>query len=343
MSTKVLSIIIPTYNMEKYLRRCLDSLIVSEKLLSLLDVWVVNDGSKDSSSAIAHEYATLYPDTFHVVDKENGNYGSCINRGLKEIRGQYVKVLDSDDWYQTIELEKLISYCANHTVDLIITDFVEVYYPDGKRILRHYDFQNPDGEIARLDTTADLTSLRGVMMHAITYKADIFKQFEYNQTEGISYTDTQWNILPATQIETYTHLPFVVYAYGIGREGQTMSPDIWKKSLPQRFKLCLDMAGFYESHYTSLRAENKRLIDIQFFGILKSIYSRALFDRLCTAEQLAAFDKQLAEFPLVYQKSETLIYINYLNLRFIKAYRQGERHVLFLANLIYRVRHLLGK
>lgn len=80
---KILTIVIPTYNMQDYLRRCLDSLIVPEEQMKHLEVLVVNDGSKDNSSAIAHEYQDKYPDTFRVIDKENGNYGSCVNRGLR--------------------------------------------------------------------------------------------------------------------------------------------------------------------------------------------------------------------------------------------------------------------
>ena len=93
---KLLTIIVPTYNMQDYLRHCLDSLIVSNEWLDLLEVLVINDGSKDKSSEIGHEFEMLYPNTFVVIDKENGNYGSCINKGLEIATGKYVKVLDSD-------------------------------------------------------------------------------------------------------------------------------------------------------------------------------------------------------------------------------------------------------
>ena len=73
---KILTIIIPTYNMEKCLRKCLDSLIVSEENMQRLEVLIVYDGSKDSSSQIAHGYEANYPQTYRVIDKENGNYGS---------------------------------------------------------------------------------------------------------------------------------------------------------------------------------------------------------------------------------------------------------------------------
>lgn len=82
---KLLTIVIPTYNMQDYLPRCLDSLVLYDgALMEQLEVLVINDGSKDNSSAIAHEYEAKFPNTFRVIDKENGNYGSCINRGLKE-------------------------------------------------------------------------------------------------------------------------------------------------------------------------------------------------------------------------------------------------------------------
>ena len=105
---KLLTIVIPTYNMEAYLNRCLDSLLVSDEQMQLLEVLVINDGSKDNSSAIAHEYEAKYPNTFRVIDKENGNYGSCVNRGLKEASGKYIKVLDADDWFDTTEFEKYL-------------------------------------------------------------------------------------------------------------------------------------------------------------------------------------------------------------------------------------------
>ena len=64
---KILSIIIPTYNMEKYLRKCLDSLVVSDENMQQLEVLIVNDGSKDFSSQIAHEYELKYPQMFRVA------------------------------------------------------------------------------------------------------------------------------------------------------------------------------------------------------------------------------------------------------------------------------------
>ena len=120
---KLLTVIIPTYNMQEYLHRCLDSLIVQQPMRESLEVLVINDGGKDKSSIIAHEYEDRYPDTFKVIDKENDHYGSCVNRGLVEATGKYVKVLDADDWFDTGELEKLLEKLPSIDVDLIMTSY----------------------------------------------------------------------------------------------------------------------------------------------------------------------------------------------------------------------------
>lgn len=75
IGSKILSIIVPTYNVEAFLNKCLSSLVVGDKELELmqsLEVLVINDGSKDRSSEIAHQYESRFPETFKVIDKENG-------------------------------------------------------------------------------------------------------------------------------------------------------------------------------------------------------------------------------------------------------------------------------
>ena len=97
MQVKILSIIVPSYNMEAYLPKCLRGLVIDDKeLLGKLDVIVVNDGSKDRTSEIAHSFETKYPGVFRVIDKTNGHYGSCINAALPVAEGEYVKILDAD-------------------------------------------------------------------------------------------------------------------------------------------------------------------------------------------------------------------------------------------------------
>ena len=83
---KILTIVVPTYNAEKYLRDNLESFEIPE-LMQDIEVLIINDGSTDHSVDIAREYEARYPDTYRVITKENGGHGSGINCGVAQARG----------------------------------------------------------------------------------------------------------------------------------------------------------------------------------------------------------------------------------------------------------------
>lgn len=243
---KILSIVIPTYNMEKYLRHCLDSLLIDEGLDDV-EVLVINDGSKDSSLAIAQEYESKYPHTFRVIDKENGNYGSCINRGLKEATGKYIKVLDADDSFSTKSFQEYISVLKSIDVDLVLTDFLFVN-ESGKVIeSRKYDYIPANTILDFEKLCSDGLDMIKIMMHAVTYKRENLIKMNYKQTEGISYTDNEWIFTPMLQVKTVYHIDKPLYLYLIGREGQTIETSVRYKNFKQEKKVTEDMISQIQS------------------------------------------------------------------------------------------------
>ena len=223
---KILTIIIPTYNMQDYLHKCLDSLIVEPDLMERLEVLVVNDGSKDNSSVIGHEYEIKYPKTFRFIDKENGNYGSCVNVGLAEAQGKFIKILDADDWFDTNGLIDLINRLSQLTtdVDLVLTDY-KIVNESGKElgICR----QNiPQGVVFDFNNQ----NVTYYSMHMVTYRVDFLRSIGYCQTEGIFYTDNEWSDCPLYSIRKCIYYPCLVYVYLKGRVDQsTDSPVVISK------------------------------------------------------------------------------------------------------------------
>lgn len=221
MMNKILTIVIPTYNMEKYLDKCLTSLVIEDReLMKQLEILVVIDGSKDRSSEIAHTYQVRYPQTFIVIDKENGNYGSCINRGLKEAAGKYIKVLDADDCYNSKSLQQHLELLRIVDVDLILTSYVIVNEKGqikSKRTFPLYPYKE-----YFFDEICVNSGVVDAEMHAVTYKTENLKNIDYKQTEGISYTDQEWIFMPMTTVRTVIYQPVYLYEYLVGREGQTM-------------------------------------------------------------------------------------------------------------------------
>ena len=101
---KLLTLAISAYNMQEYLGKCLDS-VTRRDIPDTLEVIIVNDGSKDKTSEIAHQYEKRFNSIVRVIDKENGHYGSCINKALEVATGKYFRPLDADDWMNTDALD----------------------------------------------------------------------------------------------------------------------------------------------------------------------------------------------------------------------------------------------
>ena len=274
---KILTVVIPTYNMEKYLRKCLDSLVIEDKeLFNLLEVLVIIDGGKDSSSAIAHEYQDKYPDVFRVIDKENGNYGSCVNRGLKEAIGKYFKILDADDCYSKEGLSELLKYLVDSDIDLCVTSYSTVD-EDGNKIS---DILVPDqlhNSISNIDGLSWEEHFPRLLlsMHAFCVKRSVLIDNNYKQQEGISYTDTEFNYFSLLYSRQVVFLNYKVYNYLLGREGQTMSAAAAAKNSNNYYKVGRRLM---EDFTTQEMAANKRkTLFIPVNNVVSSFFYTELF------------------------------------------------------------------
>lgn len=246
---KILSIIVPSYNMEAYLPKCLGSLIIDDReLLQKLDVIVVNDGSKDRTSEIAHEFEAKYPGVFRVIDKPNGNYGSCINAALPTVKGEYIKVLDADDWFDTSNLSEYLVWLSEVAnvrfggCDLIFTDYD--CFDESGRDTGKIRQGLPEGCVFDISNVVQREDI--YFMHGYTYRTALIKGMNYRQTEGISYTDMEWIFAPAVRAQKLAYFPKVIYNYLFGRAGQTVDPIVQARSMDSYKKLINSLLNTYE-------------------------------------------------------------------------------------------------
>ena len=119
------SVIVPVYNVEKYIDKCLDSLV--NQTLKEIEIIVVNDGSPDNSQKIIDEYVKKYPDKIKSYIKENGGQGSARNLGLEHSKGEYISFVDSDDWLDYNALEKMYNIAKKEKSDIVICDIIDHY------------------------------------------------------------------------------------------------------------------------------------------------------------------------------------------------------------------------
>lgn len=267
---KILSICVPTYNMEALLSRCLDSFIMNKEYMDQLEVIVVNDGSKDNSSTIAHEYVKKYPNTYVVIDKNNGNYGSCVNAALKIATGKYFRICDADDCFYRDNLPGYLSILNNSESDLIFTPY-DIYSFDNilQRGMQIYTVE--DGQVFDIcDIDAQyLNSNYYRAMHCIAILTKILQKNRYYQTEGISYTDTEFVFYSILYADTFAFYSRPIYKYYLGRDGQTMSIESQIRSNMHFYENAKVMIDTYKTLPQTL-PESKRLL---LFSCIKSCMS----------------------------------------------------------------------
>lgn len=319
---KLLSIIVPTYNMERYLDRCLSSLLVTKQtLLNTLEVLVINDGSKDTSSDIGHRYQDENPNVFRVIDKENGNYGSCINRGLKEAVGKYVKVLDADDCFDTVSLELFLELLMNIDADVIFSNYTVVSYKGNPLYVKEMDHSLPLNVYLQFDEKNAYILGQDMQMHFITYKTRNLREISYFQTEGISYTDTEWRFTPMSTVRTIYVTSLNLYNYYIGRENQTMNRKILSGKMDDFIKIMEYLLDTTE-RYIGDNA-HRLYYHLQLMWFLKYLYSGGLIQNLFKESDLRRLDAALKAKSLkYYDEMDSAVFYD-TQYQYIRHWRMG--------------------
>ncbi len=337
MVEKILTIVIPSYNMQQYLPQCLNSLLVRN--LDRVEVLVVNDGSSDRTSEIGHEYEDRFPESIIVVDKENGNYGSCINTALRIASGKYIKILDADDSFEKENFEKFITYLERVDVDLVVSNYVIVNSLGkitSQRIFSHTEYQEQSFE-----NILTIIKRTGTFeMHCVTYKREILKNIGYYQMEGISYTDQQWMLVPMAYVNSVAYFSLFVYRYLIGREGQTVALESRLRSIKQHAKMCLGLVDEYNKIYFKISEEKKCYLDYRIVNCqLPYIYRTYLLKQsnLKKYIELKEFDEALKKKNYcIYnslKKEKVIAFFPFHYITYWRKYCNSKRRLLFLKYL----------
>lgn len=310
--------------MEAYLPQCLESLLVEN--LKEVEVLVVNDGSKDNTLKIATSYQERFPESIKVIDKPNGNYGSCINAALKVATGRYVKVLDADDSFEKSNFNGFISFLKKQEADMIISDYVIVN--EKREITSKCSFWDQgEGDSISFNKCVDVLSNPRFQMHAVTYRKDILARINYKQLEGISYTDQQWMFEPMNEVRTIAFFPKVVYRYLVGREGQTISVAVSYKNLNQTIQVVLNMLQSYNKLNQNIDKHHRAYLLSRLSQKIPSIYRIGLLktkDNIIK-DDVFKFDQEFMQLnpPLYHRYGSDKI--AFLSLPYISYWRKQKR------------------
>ena len=293
---KLLTVVVPVYKVEPYINKCLDSLLVPAGQLERLEVIVVNDGTPDRSAEMAREYEKRYPQTFRVIDKENGGHGSAWNRGLKEATGKYLRFLDSDDWFDTEALSGLMECLEHLDVDLVLSERVEYdalsdKYTQIPVTAPCEDDILPVEAFSWEGNTANVASF----MH-MTYRTDIIRN-HVRFLEGIYYDDTILKIAPLIDAATVYVQRRPVYYYLLGRPGQTMSPSVIARHQRALLLARLQAVQYYLDRVDSVRDYGRK-------SFLHSIVCSMMIDSFVSLSDLPFSECRnlLSKWEVIYRQ-----------------------------------------
>lgn len=302
-TSKILTIIVPTYNMELYLNRCLQSLVLPQKesLMRQSEVLVIIDGATDISKDIALEFEKQYPETFRVIVKGNGNYGSCVNRGLIEAQGKYVKILDADDSFDSKSYVQYLERLQTLDTDLVVSSGTFVNVDNQAWGNWQYDYE--------ADKIYEVEDLKPLWIHYVTYRTDLLRSIGYHQTEGISYTDEEWCFYPILAVRNFYSLFLPLYRYTVGREGQTMEHRKWISSASQEVKVTMGFFHYLENDDSWKNSRASLYLQNKLFTRVSSFYQKMLIDYgLYENENLLYLDNYLQnKHPLIYNQLNDVI------------------------------------
>ena len=213
----MISIILPIYNVQSYLRQCLDSLF-GQYDASLMEVILVNDGSTDGSLDICEEYQQRYPEVI-IVNKENGGLSDARNSGLAVATGEYCYFLDSDDWLAPNAIKNLyISAVENHC-EIVQGGF---YYAYDTYLLydnRWIDEKTKPFVLSKVVAMKELLKQQYVKNFAWgeLYKTEIVKKHLFKK--GADFEDSFWQHLIIHEVNRYGVVPTPLYYYRQRRSG----------------------------------------------------------------------------------------------------------------------------
>ena len=207
----VLTIIVPSYKTFPYMDQCLPT-FVSNYLNGKIEVILIDDGSPDESLSKALKYEKKYPGLFKAVHKSNGGHGSVINYGVQLAKGKYFKVVDGDDYVDTVSLEKLVDHLEKTDADCVVSDH-KIITDNKEKLVKGKIY---DGE--------GVESFR-FAIHSVTYKTSIFLKNKIILREGVFYEDNEFFLFPLPYLKTIEYVPLAVYQYRLGNSEQSVT--IW--------------------------------------------------------------------------------------------------------------------
>lgn len=271
---KLLSVAIPCYNSEAYMRRCIDSLLPGGEEVEIL---IVDDGStKDHTAEIADEYERKYPGICRAIHQENGGHGEAVNAGLRNAAGIYFKVVDSDDWVDGAAYQEILATLrrfvyGEKTLDMLISNFVYEKQGAKRKKVMNYRLALPQNELFDWSKVKVFMLGQYILMHSVIYRTSLLRECGLELPKHTFYVDNIFVYQPLPYVKTMYYLNVNFYRYFIGREDQSVNETVMIGRIDQQIRVTKLMLGCCD--VTRLKNRKLRHYMVRYLEIMMTISS----------------------------------------------------------------------
>ena len=304
--SKILTVAVPSYNVERYLADSLASYCAGE-LDERLEVLVVNDGSTDDTELIANEFVKLYPQIFKVVSKPNGGHGSAINAGIQHASGKYFRVIDGDDRICTVNIPALLDALEQADDDLVIDVKREVVMDTDKSRLLELPADLPLGQSIDFDDICNRFDIEEFfMIHSTNVRTDFLREHDIALLEHTFYVDYEFIVKIASHASTVRFVNLEACNYFIGNAEQSGAPANYVRRWGDHTRVTEELLRFASELDAS--PARKEFINTRVKLLVDTHYNIALIydnDRKRSAQRAREFRSFLASnYPDFHAKGE---------------------------------------
>ena len=272
---KLITFTVPCYNSAAYMDRCIETLLPAGEDAEII---LVDDGSKDDTGKIADAYAEKYPTMVRVIHQENGGHGEGVNQGIRNARGIYYKVVDSDDWvdvpalHQT--LDKLRQFVRDQKlVDLLICNFVYEHVEDNTQRVMHYRGILPQDRVFGWDEIGKFPPSQNILMHTVIYRTEVLRQSGLELPKHTFYVDNIFVYQPLPLCERLYYMNLDLYRYFIGREDQSVNESVMVKRVDQQVRITKIMIDAVDLYALPERQKKLRAYMFNYLSMMMAISS----------------------------------------------------------------------
>ncbi|WP_028974244.1 glycosyltransferase family 2 protein [Spirochaeta cellobiosiphila] len=237
---KLLSVIVPCYNSQDYMGKCLDSLLSDTD--EVLEVLIINDGSTDQTSQIGQDYEQRYPHIVKLVNQDNKGHGGAVNTGITNATGEYIKVVDSDDWVEESALSTILTqlkslHSSGESIDMLVSNFV--YEKLGAKMKKTIRYTNalPQNTVFTWNDIKSFRKGQYLLMHSLIYRRALLIESGLILPEHTFYVDNLFAFIPLPYVKKLYYLNVDFYRYFIGREDQSVNEQVMIKRIDQQLKV----------------------------------------------------------------------------------------------------------